>query len=86
MIEPTMPSAPDLTRRRSSRIEGWKRRLNPTASTTPAAAAASIVLRALARSSVKGFSTKTCFPLRAACAIWPACWLLGVASTTASTA
>src|SRR5437764_12858502 len=50
----------------------------------PARATASSGRAALARSSVNGFSMKTCLPAAAACSTCFPCSLCGVANTTAS--
>src|SRR5436853_4064043 len=79
------PSCSSPTMRLSSRMAGQKRRLCPTASTTPARSQAPIIARASAARSASGFSQKTCLPARAAAMAWARCTECGVARTTACT-
>ena len=58
----------------------------PSAITTPAARHAATAASALALVMVKGFSTKTCLPARAAAMTWSACIPCGEAMAIACTA
>jgi len=61
------------------RIDGQKRRLWPTASTTPASRQAPNMRSASARVSASGFSQKICFPARAQATTCAGCSECGVA-------
>jgi hypothetical protein len=67
-------------------MAGRKRRLWPSAITTPALSQAATARSALDLSRVNGLSTNTCLPAAAALITCSACWVCGVASTTAFTA
>ncbi len=69
---------------RSRVMFGWKRRLWPRPSVTPAVSTARTAASALSLVMVKGFSTKTSLPASAAASTWLAWSRCGVASTTAS--
>src|SRR6266850_5921145 len=79
------PSSPLSTRRFSACIAGQKRRLWPTARTTPVRRHASSIARASAAASASGFSQNTCLPACAAAIACSRCSECGVASTTAWT-
>ena len=72
--------------RAAPRIDGQKRRLCPTASTTPASRQASNMRAASARCSASGFSQNTCLRAAAQAITCARCSECGVASSTASMA
>src|SRR5258706_6274777 len=80
------PRSPPSTARPSLCIEGHKRRLCPTPSTTPARAHAAIMICASALVSASGFSQKTCLPASAHETTCSRCSECGVTRTSACTA
>src|SRR5258707_6148161 len=80
------PSSPHSTARPSLCIEGHKRRLCPTPSTTPARAHAAIMICASALVSASGFSQKTRLPASAHETTCSRCSECGVTRTSACTA
>ena len=80
----TSPSVPSSIIDFIFRTAVIRRVICPVARTTPARSHASITLWASAMVVAIGFSTKTCFPARAAAAAWPLCWWLAEVTRTAS--